>query len=165
MNNVERLEKLRTSLREFDARFPTQEACVHWAAQTAPLLNFNRFYYQSFQNSATFINFTGLSSYTLDPQLNNMRSMVVQAITELENGLTPSKKTEEKRVEYPARITAKWLNDHVPFHFWGWAIGILAAAFLTGVAIGSSNLYKDSIEPWVSVMSGGKNDSAESKAE
>ena len=165
MNNVERLEKLRTSLREFDTHFSTQEACVHWAAQTAPLLNFNRFYYQSFQNSATFINFTGLSSYTLDPQLNNMRSMVVQAITELENGLTPNRKMEEKRVEYPARITVKWLKEHVPFQFWGWALGILVAAFLTGVAVGSSNLYKGTIKPWVSVLSGGINDSASSKTE
>jgi hypothetical protein len=67
MNNSERLERLKKQLQQFDAGFESQQACVTWAAQTAPFLNFNNRYYQLFTNSARYINIPSLSSFTIDP--------------------------------------------------------------------------------------------------
>ena len=133
MDNSERLKRLKKRLQEFDASFESQEACVAWAAQTAPLLNFNDRYHRSFANSAQCMDIRSLPSYTIVRHSNNMKSVVLQAITELEHGLTLNKKPKSGEVNYPEKLTLRWLFVHVPVSFWLWVGGIL----LTVVAAGS----------------------------
>lgn len=152
MDNPERLKRLKKRLNEFEASFESQEACVAWAAQTAPLLNFNNNYYGSFTHSAQYMNVPSLSSYTIVPHANNMKSILLQAITELEHGLTSQRKEKTMEAKYPEKVTLSWLYSHVPMSFWFWAVGILLAVFVGGVNLGSSKFYKEKLQPAVSVF-------------
>lgn len=80
-NLLEKLEKL-NGLKELEEGFPSQQACVNWANEVAPLLKFNQQYYVNFIQNAHNINLP-LSSFTLGPSFIVMRSQVQMAIHEL----------------------------------------------------------------------------------
>ncbi len=69
-------------LKEVTEGFPSQQACIGWANKVAPLLKFNQQYYVNFMQNAHNLNLN-LSSYTLIPSLNIMKSQIEMAIEEL----------------------------------------------------------------------------------
>ena len=84
MNKQKILEKLEElyGLKEVTEGFSSQAACIEWSNKVAPLLKFNEQYYVNFMQNAHKINLP-LSSYTLGPALNIMKSQVKMAIEEL----------------------------------------------------------------------------------
>ena len=152
MDNSERLKRLKKRLQEFDASFESQEARVAWVAQTAPLLNFNDRYHQSFAHSAQCMDIRSLPSYTIVRHTNSMKSVVLQAISELEHGLMPNEKPKFGEVNYPEKLTLRWLFVHVPVSFWLWVGGIVIAVLVAGIKIGSSPIYQDTIKPLISAL-------------
>ncbi len=50
-----------------------------------------------------------------------------------------------KQIEYPDKITMKWLWHNVPYSFWFWIISVLITVFLAGVFVGQTKLYHDLI--------------------
>lgn len=56
-----------------------------------------------------------------------------------------SNKTELKPMEYPNKITLKWLYTHVPYRFWTFLLGLLFAAFILGTTFANTKLYKSLI--------------------
>ncbi|MEW4339704.1 hypothetical protein [Chromobacterium vaccinii] len=51
------------------------------------------------------------------------------------------------RLEPPARLTAKWIWEHMPGPWWVWTGGILASTFMLGIGVGHSKLYADLTTP------------------
>lgn len=82
MSKEKLLEKLENLFEEANKGFPSQQACIDWSNKVAPLLTFNEQYYENFIQNAHKMNLR-LSSYTLVPALNIMKSQVQMAIEQL----------------------------------------------------------------------------------
>ena len=56
-------------------------------------------------------------------------------------------KTSDKEnvIEYPTRLTAKWMLQHVPFHFWLWAASILLSVLGAGAIVGQTSFVQELI--------------------
>jgi hypothetical protein len=95
MNNATRL-KLLAELRPKNGieGFAKHRDFVEWQAKIAPLLNFNEFYYKNWINLSGPPSVPGLSSYTYDPLFSQMDNIIVQAITDLEHGLSQAPTTD-----------------------------------------------------------------------
>ncbi|MBI4681364.1 MAG: hypothetical protein HY753_09245, partial [Nitrospirae bacterium] len=50
--------------------------------------------------------------------------------------------TEKKPIEFPDKITLKWLYTHVPYRFWIIFISLLITAFSLGITFANTKLYK-----------------------
>lgn len=133
MDNHERLEKLKrlATLPELDNGFPSQQACIAWSNEVAPLLRFRNEYYERFVHFAQFINHTGLSSATLEPALNNMISIARQAVFDLESNpqkhdqvLTPSDLPSGSKMSLKERI-----ENHPVVYFGGAVIVAFGMGF------------------------------------
>ena len=68
------------------------------------------------------------------------KQIVSQPILDTDKEGTP---IMNKSLEYPEKITLKWLWHNVPYTFWIWFVSTLCVAFLFGVSIGQSKLYQD----------------------
>ena len=95
---LKKLEEL-YNLKEVKEGFPSQQDCIDWCNKVAPLLKFNQQYYINFVQNAHKMNLS-LSSYTLEPAFNIMKSQVQMAIEELkieiENELSLGEEVETK---------------------------------------------------------------------
>lgn len=69
-------------MKEVTDGFKSQQAAISWANKVAPLLQFNQQYYVNFMQNAHNLNLN-LSSYTIIPSLNVMKSQIEMAIEEL----------------------------------------------------------------------------------
>jgi hypothetical protein len=80
----DRLAKLEElfSKPEVVAGFPSQQACLNWANQVAPLLNFNALYHEPFLHYLQIISLP-VSTHTAGPAFQNMLNQVQMAIGEL----------------------------------------------------------------------------------
>jgi hypothetical protein len=80
----DRLAKLEAlySKPEVTAGFPSQQACLTWANQVAPLLNFNALYHEPFLHYLQIISLP-LSTHTVGPAFQNMLNQVQMAVVEL----------------------------------------------------------------------------------
>ncbi len=85
MDKKELLKRLEAyySLPEVEDGFPTQQACISWSNKVGELLKrAGTGYYQNFMSQAVKMNLN-LSSYTLVPAFNIMKSQLEQAIENL----------------------------------------------------------------------------------
>ena len=51
--------------------------------------------------------------------------------------------SSKKNIEYPSKITLKWLWEYVPINYWVWFLGLLISAFIAGIAFTEIPLYKN----------------------
>jgi len=95
MNKEETLKCLKEffDTPEVTGGFPSKQACISWANKVAPLLRFNRQYYQQFVYYSQIINHK-VSNYTAEPAFRTMVSQVEMAIEELKVDIS----VEEKAV-------------------------------------------------------------------
>jgi hypothetical protein len=88
-----------------------------------------------------FTNFWGIS---IIPDISDM---IEQAIGQYENNLVKSKiqttQNKENRIEYPKKLTLRWLLNHVPFTIWVAGVGLLVSVFVLGIQY--SYLFEHSI--------------------
>jgi len=104
MDKKKILEKLEAlfNLDEVKKGFASQEDCIDWGNKVAPLLKFNPQYYYNFLQNQHKMNLP-LSSYTLGPALNVMRSQVQMAIedlkAELELGVDNKENSQEMYID------------------------------------------------------------------
>lgn len=93
MKTDKRLSELRALRRPRMAEegFPTREDFVNWLGRVGPLLNFSDSYYNAFQQAVPEIQVRGLSTARYEHLLSHIDSIIAQAITELEFGITPKK--------------------------------------------------------------------------
>ncbi len=108
---LEKLENLYNQ-EEVSKGWPSQQACIEWGNRVAPLLKFNQQYYLNFIQNAHRLNLN-LSSYSIIPALNIMKSQMQMAIEELkmENDTKRSPEAssdsfiDEKRISELRRIS------------------------------------------------------------
>lgn len=84
MQREERLKRLEELFGkpEVSTGFPSQQTCLAWANQVAPLLNFNPLYHEPFLHYLQVISYP-VSTYTAVPAFQNMLNQVQMAIDEL----------------------------------------------------------------------------------
>jgi hypothetical protein len=89
MDRAELLEKLRTLQvdRSKSPLFQSQQDCLNWADQVAPLLKFNTQYHDAFMEAYSVISVGVFSATTLMTHVNRMIGTLNQAIGELEQNL------------------------------------------------------------------------------
>lgn len=61
----------------------------------------------------------------------------------------PKKETiimEKKPIEYPDKITLKWLYAHVPYYFWIFLVSIFITGFTLGATFTTTKIYKSLID-------------------
>ena len=88
METAERLAKLEALFGkpEVTKGFPSKQACLNWATEVAPLLNFNPQYHEFFLHYLQIIT-APVSSYTSVPAFQNMLNQVYMAIGDLKQQL------------------------------------------------------------------------------
>jgi hypothetical protein len=89
MTKAENLRYLKElfEIKEVTNGFPSQKACLSWSNKVAPLLRFNRRYYETFLHHLQIIS-TNVSSYTSEPAFRIMVNQVEMAIEELKMDAT-----------------------------------------------------------------------------
>jgi hypothetical protein len=138
---LQKLKSLKIERRESGGLFKTGNDCMIWIDNVAPLLKYDEDHYNNFLAHADVVRITSLSAGTLMPHLNSMVGIVDQATIELENDITRPHKADAK-LEYPDKVTLKWLWEHVPAkHYWSFLL-ILFFAFSLGIAFSQTSLFK-----------------------
>jgi hypothetical protein len=99
----------------------------------------------------------GISNYYQSPSITsvqNIISVLDSVVTWLKRNpdvCTPKKEIivpEKKAIDYPEKITLKWLRDHVPaYYFWSLVL-ILFFMFCLGLKFADTKLYKSLIETY-----------------
>lgn len=142
MLNKELLEGLKGKLSEYDSGLETQNDYRRWAAQASALLGYKPSYKASFNSHSAYLNVPNLSSYTIAPQLNAMRSLLERAIAELEVEHLVMPARESSPLSLPEEVTLMWLFTHVPVRLWLMAAGVVGGALTLGITIGGSDFYR-----------------------
>lgn len=99
----------------------------------------------------------GLSKVTIaissNKSIEDIVSVLSAVITRLETNPEFIKKTKshteisEIKLEWPEKITIKWLRDHVPVHYWWSFVLLLIFIFGLGLKFADTKLYKSLTEP------------------
>jgi hypothetical protein len=144
MDSDERLLKLKTLKieRREGPLFKTANDCMFWIDNVAPLLKYDEDHYNTFLAHAQYVRITTLSADAIMAHLNSMIGIVDQAIIELENNIESPHKAENGKLEYPEKMTLKWIWEHVPANYYWYFLLILFFVFSLGVAFSKTNLYK-----------------------
>ncbi len=90
-------------------------------------------------------NFVQCPSYKSIEKIASVLDSVVTRLKRNPELCNPKKEiitTERKPIEYPDKITLKWLWEHVPPSYFWKLILLLFAVFCFGIAFGKTNLYK-----------------------
>jgi hypothetical protein len=145
MTREERLAELK-ALRKSDIleAFKNRAEFADWQAQVAPLLNFNQFYYSNFVAAADVATDPNLSSYTINPMLARLDTLMKQAITELEHDLTLVEESSTQ-VANGSDLDFAEICRRLRWKQWltlgGGAIAIFLAGFFAGRFKFFQNLY------------------------
>jgi hypothetical protein len=89
MKPQERFALLRPFARRIGEPFQSQEECITWANNVAPLLNFNPQLHEDFLHNASLIYIPSIPGGTYAMAVNSMMGIVQQGILELTYNLTP----------------------------------------------------------------------------
>jgi len=117
--------------------FPTIESRRQWVAKVVPLLNFNNTYHDDVREAADIFSRPGFSSTMYDQVAARIELIIDQAITELENDLTPAeakaKQGELAERTHDLAYVFHVLNTRGRFYFGGLFLGVIVASFAAGV--------------------------------
>lgn len=90
-----RLKKLKELSQSAEKGFPSHSEFYDWASSVVPLLTYNESHYENFQESLRILQIPTISTLTTIPHFNNMKSIIKQAIIELEHNLIKPNITSE----------------------------------------------------------------------
>lgn len=124
-----------------EAGFKSQQACITWSNEVAPLLMFNEDFHDPFLEKAAYVNTIGLSANLQGTALNFMVSVLQQAIVALEHGPIASPPPEVIPLQLPAQMTLAWLWHHVPVPYAVTAVAFVVGTFLAGIAFSQTKAY------------------------
>jgi hypothetical protein len=141
LNSLRRLSKKRGDI----TAFTDHDEFLPWSDDVSPLLEFDEALYKKFDFWSRHVK----SAYKMGREthheaLGECIGVVNQAITKLELPSTeiPTDKPEVKDIEYPNKVTLKWLYRYVPWTFWAWLVGLLISAFSLGIVVSETEFYK-----------------------
>lgn len=121
--------------------FKSQQACISWANEVAPLLAFNDDFHDSFLEKAAYVNTIGLSANLQGTALNFMVSVLQQAIVALEHGPIASPPREVIPLQLPEKMTLAWLWNHIPVPYAVTAVAFVVGTFVAGIAFSQTKAY------------------------
>ena len=136
--------------RGYESPFPTQVNFEQWADKVAPRVQFDPKLAARFIHAAELVR----SQYAFGSNplgsINEAIGLLNQAILTLESHVRAGKavtpvataQPPQAPLELPAKITLKWLYAHAPVSLAAWFVGLLAAAFLAGIAVTELPLYQ-----------------------
>lgn len=135
MNNKERLGKLKQFqiTEKNEPALYSHKVFLAWIDNVAPLLKYDTQHYNTFVNSAQIASTKGLSSRTITHYLNIAKSILDQAIIELENGITETKPTQQPIKKEITNKSSDWHNKPLGKIIIGIIISliVLAITFIT----------------------------------
>ena len=146
MNNklLERLQVLQKSRGDTSA-FANHDEFLPWSDNVSPLLEFDEALFKNFTFWVEHVKSAHAMGREHHEALGEAIGVVNQAITKLE--LQPElklnkKKTLTEELNYPNKVTLKWLYHHVPWSFWAWFVGLLISVFVLGLSVAETPIYK-----------------------
>jgi hypothetical protein len=147
MNRNDLLKHLQEQNRLSKQRFPSHADFVEWASCTAPFLKYNPQLYAAFSDSQAILNNPNLSSVTVVPHFNNLKSLLAEAITELEHDLTfPSPAPE---IVLTDEHGLWWFFQHCTTKIRGWlvtkTIMVFCFVVVTAYLAGQNNFISELI--------------------
>lgn len=112
MNNKERLEKLKQFqiTEKNESALYSHKVFLAWIDNVAPLLKHDIQHYNNFLNSAQTASTKGLSSRTITHYFDIAKSVVNQAIIELENDITEAKPAQQTINKKESNKSNEWHN-------------------------------------------------------
>lgn len=168
-NLIKELERYRTKLAEIKSRFtpPTSADIIHFhhinpndepkfktiVIEIIDLLN-DSLGQNKYSGLINQLFNEGISNYYNKPSITSIENIIPvldSALTRLRRNpaFSESKKEnvtpEIKPLEYPNKITLKWLYAHVPFRFWIFLISIFITGFTLGATFTTTKIYKSLI--------------------
>ena len=130
MNNKERLEKLKQFqiTGKNESVLYSHENFLLWIDNVAPLLKYDNQHYNNFINSARTASTRGLSSRSITQYLNIAKSVVNQAIIELESNITEAKPAQQPIKKEVTDKSSDWHNKPLGKIIIGVSIGFIILA-------------------------------------
>ncbi|WP_057833214.1 hypothetical protein [Colwellia sp. TT2012] len=141
LNNLRSLSKKRGDT----SSFANYDEFLPWSDDVSPLLEFDDALCKKFEFWSDHVKSAyNMGRETHHEALGECIGVVNQAIKKLEIPTADIEldKPQSKEIEYPNKVTLKWLYHHVPWTFWAWIIGLLLSAFSLGVAVSETEFYK-----------------------
>lgn len=132
-----------------EGAFRKHESLLAWIDKVAPLLKYSDEHYSLFMDAALKVSAPGISSHTGIPCLNIMKSVVNRAIIELENDIKAPQIQSKKEIMKIDDLKIIDLIFASNYKIRILLISSLIAAFILGVSLGSSKLYKEKILPLI----------------
>ena len=117
---------------------------LRWSDNVFPLLSFDSRFQNSFKHCVRSAKFQHNSGYSGAEQINEAIGILNQAVLSLETPtIKPSQLSikETPTLEAPAKVTVKWLYEHVPFHLVLGGFALLSSAFVGGIAFSETHLH------------------------
>ncbi|MCM2309443.1 MAG: hypothetical protein NDI91_18460 [Sulfuritalea sp.] len=117
---------------------------LRWSDNVSPLLSFNPQFQDAFKRCVGVAKAQHSSGYTGAEQINEAIGILNQAVLSLETPPIKSStlSTQGKPIlEAPAKVTVKWLYEHVPFMLVLGGFTLLGSAFAGGIAFSETQLY------------------------
>ncbi len=90
--------------------FKTEDECMEWIDNVAPLLKYDESHYEQFMAHSQYARITTLSADTLMAHLNPMIGILNQAIIELESGIETATNNSAKNPADSIPVHTNWHN-------------------------------------------------------
>ena len=128
---LERLKSLKKSRGDINA-FKKHDEFLLWSDSIAPLLEFDDKLHNSFIKNSNLVKVQYNMGIDHRNSLGETIGLVNQAIIKLE--LEPENEDQNldennSDIQFPDKITIKWLYQHAPLGWWGSLLGLLITAF------------------------------------
>lgn len=126
--------------------FDTQHDCIKWVTNVTPLFKFSNDIYNKIKEYSAILNIKGLSRDTYATALNQIIRIGKETIFELGNKTEAPKNKEKSSLQYPDKVTLKWLWEHIPARYvWSFILALIFV-FMLGIKFTNTNLYKSLTE-------------------
>lgn len=155
------IEKLKTLQFERSNKSPfiNHIEFLKWADKVSPLLSFDNKLKTSFDKYVLSAKVTHRIDNNIDScnNLNDAIGILNQAVLSLETNTIKTDNTKNNGIEYPRKITLKWIWEHVPAkYYWSFFL-ILVFVFSLGIAFSHTNLYKSLTDVATAIIKINKN--------
>lgn len=142
LSELKKLQKTRGDL----LAFSNHDEFLPWSDEISPLLEFDKSLCEKFIFWSDHVKSAYRMGRSHHDALGECIGVVNQAIKKLELKPTleiePLKNKSTADIEYPSKVTLKWLYQHVPWSIWVGLIGALMTAFSLGLVFSETDLYK-----------------------
>lgn len=144
VTELKKLQKERSDAEYFSKNL---EEFLLWSDSVYPLLEFDEDLRKEFKHWVVVVKGPHRVPDDNRGVISDVIGIVNKTITKMELQREPTpldnEKESKKELEYPDKVTLKWLFSYVPWSFWAWAVGLLLFTFSLGLTAAETKLYTD----------------------